>query len=317
MIFAERLQDTIVKNKSVLIAGLDPQLETLPDFILARATTVSTTEDGVFQALTEFYEIVLTALPGRVAGVKPNIAFFEQYGIGGLRAFSWLCAAIRERKLPLIIDAKRGDIGHTATAYSRAFLGRSKIFGKEVALFDGDAVTVNPFLGFDTVESYFDACREYGKGIFVLVKTSNPGSGDIQGVTDEESGKRIYGVVAEWISKHSGEFKGSSPFSGLGAVVGATYPEEAKAIRELIGDSFLLIPGFGAQGASAEQAVAGFKQSDDGAKIFGVNPGGGVINVSRGLFQGEKPGNAEELRILVEKNLERFNGELAGALKTK
>ncbi|MBN8550391.1 MAG: orotidine-5'-phosphate decarboxylase [Deltaproteobacteria bacterium] len=306
MNFADRLIQSIQRNKSFIVAGFDPQLETFPRFILEEAAAkTANSEDAVFQALLRFHAIAIEALSGVVSAVKPNIAFFEQYGISGLLAFSHICKMLKEREVPIIADVKRGDIGSTAKAYSAAYLGRAAVFGKPTAMFDVDAITVNPFLGFDTVETYFDDCKEYGKGIFVLVKTSNPGSATLQGI-QSNSGKTISESVAQWLGEKAEQFVGTSGYSSLGAVVGATYPDEARALRKIMPKNFLLIPGMGAQGGSAQDAVAGFSTQKSGA----------LINISRGLL-GSIPATITDspaLGLLIRNRALEFNAQVAAAL---
>jgi orotidine-5'-phosphate decarboxylase len=202
------------------------------------------------------------------------------------------------------MDAKRGDIGSTAAAYSAAFLGHTAIRGKRASSFDCDALTVNPFLGFDTLEPFVKDCREHGKGIFILVRTSNPGAKDLQGL--QADGSSVSDHVAHWIAKNEATLRGTCGWSGLGAVVGASYPDEARHLRERMPRSFFLIPGLGAQGADARDSVAGFGTLD-GAK------GGALVNVSRGLLEGSAS-SADELQGLIQANAARFNRQLREAL---
>ncbi|MCB0332908.1 MAG: orotidine-5'-phosphate decarboxylase [Bdellovibrionales bacterium] len=270
MNFADLLHESSTRNNSFLIAGFDPRIEKIPSVFKSEASNKSkTNEDLLYHTLVDFHLHALETIGSQVAAIKPNIAFFEQHGLAGLRAFSSILSAIREYELPVVIDAKRGDIGSTADAYAKAYLGAN-------APFPADALTVNPFLGFDTIESFLKACEECGKGIFVLVKTSNPGSGDLQNQHIGD-GCTISERIADWLSEHSSRLQGSCGYSGLGAVIGATYPHEAKAMRERMPNNFFLIPGLGSQGGSADDAIAGFGEQN-GAK------GGAIINVSRGLL---------------------------------
>lgn len=304
--FADRVQSSIVKTGSHLVAGCDPVIEKLPQFIVADAERHTRTDyDFIERVLATFGDLFLSAVQGKVAAIKPNIAFFEQYGVAGIAAFARVCAAIRAAGVPLIIDAKRGDIGSTAAAYSAAFLGQRSVHGRTVSDLSGDAVTVHPFLGFDTLEPFLADCREFGKGIFVLVQTSNPGAAAIQGLAAE--GKPVREHVARWLAEQAHELIGQSGWSGLGAVVGASYPQEATRLRELMPSNFFLIPGLGAQGAAASDAVAGFGVRN------GV-PGGALVNVSRGLLEGQAH-SPDELVALIEGNTAKFNGQLAGALE--
>ena len=310
--FADKLQNSISSNSSYLVAGCDPVIEKLPSFILTEAESKSLTDADFFErSLKSFSEIFVSALNKNVAAVKPNIAFFEQYGLAGLKAFKELCAGIQNRGIPLIIDAKRGDIGSTAAAYSAAFLGRSSFKGRAVDSFPCDALTVNPFLGFDTLEPFLKDCIENGKGIFVLVQTSNPGAKDLQGL--ETGAGSVSDHVARWIATRGEALLGKCGWSGLGAVVGASYPEEAKRLRRLMPKNFFLIPGLGAQGAQAEDSVAGFASIDRGNSE--KERGAAVINVSRGLLEGTANSN-DELLALIQSNITKFNQQISCALKT-
>ncbi len=303
--FADRLQASILSSQSALVAGCDPVLEKLPAFLLdeAQRTTKSDSE-FVERALSRFGEIFLSAVTGKVAAIKPNIAFFEQYGLPGLHAFRRLCDSIRVARVPLIIDAKRGDIGSTAAAYSAAFISGVTIRGSRHVAFECDALTINPFLGFDTLEPFVSDCEEYGKGLFILLQTSNPGAKDIQGL--ESEGKTVSGHVAEWLAANASRLEGECGFSGLGAVVGASYPEEARALRAALPSTFFLMPGFGAQGAGADDATAGFAERN-------VSRGGALVNVSRGLLEGSSDSEIS-LEQLIRSNVEKFNSQLRGAL---
>ena len=304
--FADRLQASIVSSKSSLVAGCDPVLEKLPSFLLDEAQR-ATKSDSEFieRALSRFGDIFLAAVTGKVAAIKPNIAFFEQYGLPGLNAFKRLCDAIRAARVPLIIDAKRGDIGSTAAAYSAAFISGVTIRGTRHVAFECDALTINPFLGFDTLEPFVADCEKYGKGLFILLQTSNPGAKDIQGL--ESKGKTVSGYVADWLQANASRLEGECGFSGLGAVVGASYPDEARALRSILPTTFFLMPGFGAQGAGADDATAGFAVNN-GKK------GGALVNVSRGLLEG-RADSAEELERLIAGHVNKFNGQLGQALR--
>lgn len=303
--FADRLQASIVSSKSSLVAGCDPVLDKLPPLLLDEAQrTTSSDSEFIERALSRFGEIFLAAVTGKVAAIKPNIAFFEQYGLPGLTAFKRLCDSIRVARIPLIIDAKRGDIGSTAAAYSAAFISGVAIRGSRHVAFECDALTINPFLGFDTLEPFVADCETYGKGLFVLLQTSNPGAKDIQGL--ESKGKTVSGHIAEWLATNAQRLTGECGYSGLGAVVGASYPDEARALRDVLPTTFFLMPGFGAQGAGAEDATAGF------AKRNGT-PGGALVNVSRGLLEG-RADSSQELQRLIANNVEKFNAQLQKAI---
>jgi orotidine-5'-phosphate decarboxylase len=304
--FADRVQSSIEKNKSYLVAGCDPVLETLPSFLLEDAEKRSKSDADFFErVLSQFAEILVSSIEGRVAAIKPNIAFFEQYGLHGLSAFSRLCDAARERSIPVIADAKRGDIGSTAAAYSAAFLRGVSVGSRTMRAFHCDALTINPFLGFDTLEPFLKDAQECGKGLFILVQTSNPGAKALQGLRAE--GVSVSEHVARWIATNAEKLQGSCGWSGVGAVVGASYPDEARKLREVMPRSIFLIPGLGAQGADAKDSVAGF------GSISGKK-GGALVNVSRGLIQGQA-GSAEEFRALIATNADRFNAQIQQALE--
>lgn len=305
--FADRLQASIDKTQSVLVAGCDPVIDTMPAFLLDDARSRYDNDEAIIaHVLNTFCETFIAAIAGRVAAVKPNIAFFEQYGLAGIAVFEKLCRDLREKQIPLITDAKRGDIGSTAAAYSAAFLGNTTVGGKSFRAFESDALTVSPYLGFDTLEPFLKDCVANGKGIFVLVQTSNPGAKALQGL--ESGGMTVSRHVAKWIAENSAKLQGSCGWSGLGAVVGASYPQEAIDLRAVMTDSFFLIPGLGAQGAGAHDAVAGFG-SRSGKK------GGALVNASRGLLTGESK-SLDELMAVIRGNVDRFNQELRAALQS-
>ena len=276
--FADKLQASIERSRSFIVAGIDPKLEELPAYILERARHKDSLEERIYWALLDFYGPAIEQLAGAISAVKPNIAFFEQYGLAGIKAYRDLVGLAKNHGLPVIADAKRGDIGNTAAAYSAAFLGKTKAFNTEFSVFDADAVTVSPFLGFDTLEPFIKDCQQCGKGIFVLVKTSNPGSAAIQAQVVEGK-KTVSDLIALWLAEKGAELIGRCGYSGLGAVVGATFPEEARQLRALMPANFFLIPGMGAQGGSAKDAVAGFSGLGSGPMR-----GASIINLSRGLF---------------------------------
>ena len=303
--FADRLEQSISQTNSRLVAGCDPVIDSLPEFLLSEAnSSTSSTNAFIEHTLKEFCELFISAVVGHVAATKPNIAFFERYGLAGLQAFHSLCALLRAHKVPVIIDAKRGDIGSTAAAYSAAFIGQGAVCGRPFEAFEGDAVTVNPFLGFDTLEPFLKDCKEYGKGVFILVQTSNPGAKDLQGLS--ANGKTISHHVATWLAQNAEKLQGACGWSGLGAVVGASYPVEAKQLREAMPSNIFLIPGLGAQGASAADSVAGF------GTLHGKK-GGALINVSRGLLEG-KAQSRDELVSLIRANIASFNAQINAAL---
>lgn len=305
MVFADRLQERIAKTGSFLVAGCDPVIDAMPTWLLNRAgKQARSDQEYISAALDVFVDCLLSAVSETVPAIKPNIAFFEQYGLRGLQVFETLCIRARDKGLQVIADAKRGDIGSTASAYGNAFLNGATVAGKSVPAFYCDALTVNPFLGFDTMSPFVDACRQNGKGLFVLVQTSNPGAKAIQGLVTE--GVSVSERIAMWIAHESDKLIGVSGWSGLGAVVGAVYPSEAKRLREIMPNALFLIPGLGAQGGQASDSVAGFG-SQNGML------GGGLVNASRGLLVGESTCEESFIKVISD-NVKRFNGQIAQAL---
>lgn len=299
--FATRLERSIIKNNSVLCAGFDPTLESLPGFLLARGEQAPTSEEAIARVLSDTFSLAAEALQGLAPVIKPNIAFFEQYGIGGLRAFQNVLSMARERGFLTIADIKRGDIASTGQAYSTAFLGAPTAFGKPIEAFACDAVTINPYLGFDTLETFLKDGEERGKGVFVLVRTSNPGSGSMQGLRIEGKGSLVCEEVAAWLALQASRLAGSGGRSGVGAVVGATYPDELARLRELMPKNYFLIPGLGAQGGTAHDTAKGFTPGGFGA----------VVNASRGLFVGIKDTPDERGFVqTVKHSAEKLRSEL-------
>ena len=306
--FADRLVARFLATRSVLTMGFDPNIDSLPKFIREEAEqSTKNDEDYIYRVLTNSFIPSLEALAPSVAACKPNIAFFEQYGIGGLRAFSDILLAARSLNVLTICDAKRGDIGSTAEAYAAAFLGGSTVRAQRFSAFESDALTVNPYLGSDTLEVFVKACERHGKGLFVLVRTSNPGSRWLQAVS--ENSETVALKVANWINERGESLVGKNGMSALGAVVGATYPEEARSLRAVMKNNLFLIPGFGAQGGAASDAVAGFAEKS-------LRTSAATVNVSRGLFgvfSQEFSDNEEMQKALVLK-AQTLNAELNGEL---
>ena len=220
-------------------------------------------------AVADFMTAVVDRIAGRVAIVKPQIAFFEQLGWRGMQTLDGLCARARGAGLKVLLDAKRGDIGSTADGYAGAYLTRN-------ATMPVDAMTINPYLGFDTIEPFARAAREGGRGLFVLVRTSNPGSADLQ--DRDVEGEPLFGRVANGLAKTEKALVGSKTgWSSLGVVCGATWPDQARRVRQALPTALFLVPGYGAQGASARDAVRGFQPGPVGLE-------GGIVNSSRAIL---------------------------------
>jgi orotidine-5'-phosphate decarboxylase len=223
--------------------------------------------------ICDFHDLVLDTVAALVPAVKPQLAFFEQYGLAGMEAFEHTVRAARQRGLLVIADGKRNDIASTAEAYAAAFLGRSDVLGEKLAAFDADAMTVTPYLGRDSLVPFVDACAQEGKGLFVVLKTSNAGSGDFQDQPLAATGRPLYERIAATICELGEGLLGECGYSSIGAVIGATFPEHARRLRAMLPRSYILIPGYGAQGAGAKEAAACF--NGDGL--------GAIVNSARGI----------------------------------
>ena len=258
----------IMKNPTVI--GLDPRYEMLPKCVKDKYPK---TLEGVGQAIIEYNKALIDAIYDIIPAIKPQIAFYEMYGIPGMQAFKETCEYAKQKGMFVIADIKRGDIGSTAQGYSNAYLGKTKIEENEQSLYDIDFVTVNPYMGTDCVKPFIDDCKKYNKGLFILVKTSNPSSGELQ---DEklENGEEVYTRVAKYVEKWGEELRGEYNYSSISAVVGATYPEQLKKLRQIAPHTYFLIPGYGAQGGKAEDIALGFDE----------NGLGGIVNASRSLM---------------------------------
>ena len=266
----DRLINKIKETNNPTVIGLDPRYELLPKCVLEKYPN---TLEGVSQAIIEYNKALIDETCDVIPAVKPQIAFYEMFGIPGMKAFEETCKYAKQKGMIVIADIKRGDIGSTAQGYSNAYLGKTKIGEKEESIFDVDFVTVNPYMGTDCVKPFIEDCKKYGKGIFILVKTSNPSSGELQDVK-LENGEEVYVKVAKLVEEWGKDLRGENGYSSIAAVVGATYPKQLKEIREIAPHTYFLIPGYGAQGGKAEDIALGFDK----------NGLGGIVNASRSLM---------------------------------
>jgi orotidine-5'-phosphate decarboxylase len=255
--FADRIIEAVRKKSSPCVAGLDPRIDLMPDFIKAGRGPLS--RATICFIISDFHEVVLDAVADLIPVVKPQLAFYEQYGLGGMEAFENTVKLARERGILVIADGKRNDIASTAEAYANAFLGESGFYS--------DAMTVTPYLGRDSLEPFAKACAQHGKGMFVVLKTSNPGSRDFQDQPLEATGRPLYENIAAIIEEMGTSLIGESGYSSIGAVIGATFPEEGLRLRALMPHSLILVPGYGAQGGSAQSAAACFHEDGLGALV--------------------------------------------------
>ncbi len=273
--FADQLIGRQRELGNPLCVGLDPHLERIPP--LFRQGSMAPGDPCTADAVEAFLGAILERAAGRVAIVKPQIAFFEALGWRGLRALERLVSKARRHRLLVLLDAKRGDIGSTAAGYAAAYLGPKA----PVAC---DAMTLNPYLGRDSLAPFLDRARDHGRGLFVLVKTSNPGSGDFQdrivaGGGSDPAEETLFETVAEALAGEARALRGpETGWSSLGVVVGATFPGESERVRRRLPDSLFLVPGYGAQGGGAAAALRGFVRGPDGRLE------GGVVNSSRGIL---------------------------------
>lgn len=274
-----KLMEKIREKNAPVVVGLDPQLSFVPEQLLkdaARHVDESSVYDEdlsiAADAVWRFNKEIVDAVCDLVPAVKPQIAMYEQFGVPGMISYWKTVRYCQEKGLLVIGDVKRGDIGSTSEAYARAHIGRTTVGGHHVRAFYEDFCTVNPYLGSDGIRPFIDVCNQENKGIFILVKTSNPSSGEFQDVPMAD-GRPLYEVVGEKVSEW-GEASMDGSYSNVGAVVGATYPEQAKALRKLMPHTFILAPGYGAQGATAED-LSGF---------FDENGEGVIVNSSRGII---------------------------------
>jgi orotidine-5'-phosphate decarboxylase len=268
--FFDRLEARRLDLQTVLCVGIDPRLDRMPSDITAGR------EGDVEAILLRFGTEILEATAPYAACFKPQIAFFEAHGLAGLRAFAGLAAEARRLGLPVIGDAKRGDIGSTASAYAKAFLEP----GSELEV---DALTINPYLGADSLEPFVATASAHGKGLFVLVRTSNPGGADLQELTIGGSEERVFERVASMVRDLGAPHRSSETgLSCVGAVVGATSPEALAALRAQMPETPFLIPGYGAQGGTAADVAAGYRADGSGA----------VVNASRSInYPRAEPGD--------------------------
>ncbi len=272
----QKLADKIKKTHAPICVGLDPMLNYIPEHILKKAfAEYGETLEGAAEAIWQYNKGIIDATYDLIPSVKPQIAMYEQFGIEGLKAFKKTVDYCHEKDLIVIGDVKRGDIGSTSAAYATGHLGKVTVGSKTYAAFDEDFATVNPYLGTDGIKPFIDVCKEEKKGIFILVKTSNPSSGEFQDRLID--GRPLYEwvgeKVAEWGADHMGD-----TYSYVGAVVGATYPEMGKVLRKVMPKSFILVPGYGAQGGKGADLVHFFNEDGLGA----------VVNSSRGIIAAYK-----------------------------
>ena len=271
-----KLISNIRKTNAPIVVGLDPMLNYIPEHIQKKAfARVWGDSGGAAEAIWQYNKGIVDATFDLIPAVKPQIAMYEQFGIPGLIAYKKTVEYCKSKDLVVIGDIKRGDIGSTSAAYAVGHLGQVQVGSKKYAGFDEDFATVNPYLGSDGVKPFMDVCKEEKKGIFVLVKTSNPSSGEFQDRVID--GRPLYELVGEKVAQWGDELMGDG-YSYVGAVVGATYPEMGKVLRKIMPKTFILVPGYGAQGGKGADLVHFFNEDGLGA----------IVNSSRGIIAAYK-----------------------------
>ena len=265
----DALIEKIIATQNPTCVGLDTSFDYLPDGMKRGVKDAK----GAAEAVYDFNKGIVDAVCDVVPGVKVQIAYYEQYGKAGIKAFKKTCSYAKEKGLVVITDAKRNDIGATASRYAEAFLGRTAINGNFEEAFPSDFLTVNGYLGSDGILPFVENCKKYDKGIFVLVKTSNPSSGELQNLKLAD-GRTVYECMGDMVEAWGSDTVGKYGYSAVGAVVGATHPEEAKILRDRLPHTFFLVPGYGAQGGNAEMLKSCFRAGGMG----------GIVNNSRGIL---------------------------------
>lgn len=267
-----KLAEKIKQTGAPVVVGLDPMLSFVPEQVQQKAfAEFGETLGGAAEAIWQFNKEIVDHVADLIPAVKPQIAMYEQFGVAGLAAYEKTVSYCQSKGLLVIGDIKRGDIGSTSSAYAVGHLGRVQVGSRTYTPFHEDFATINPYMGLDSVKPFMDVCREEKKGLFVLVKTSNPSSGDFQDRMVE--GRPLYELVGEKVAQWGSELMGDD-YSYVGAVVGATYPEMGRTLRQIMPRSFILVPGYGAQGGGGKDLVDFFNEDGLGA----------IVNSSRGII---------------------------------
>ena len=305
-----QLVANIKKTGAPIVVGLDPMLNYIPEQVQQKAfAEYGETLEGAAEAIWQFNKEIVDKTYDLIPAVKPQIAMYEQFGLPGLAAVKKTVDYCKEKGLVVIGDIKRGDIGSTSAAYAVGHIGKVKVGSKTYAPFDEDFVTVNPYLGSDGVNPFLDVCKEEKKGIFVLVKTSNPSSGEFQ--DQKIDGRPLYELVGEKVAAWGSEVMGDE-YSYVGAVVGATYPEMGKVLRKVMPKAYILVPGYGAQGGKGKDLVHFFNEDGLGA----------IVNSSRGIIAAYKQEQyakfgAENFGDASRAAVETMVADIKGALENR
>ena len=306
----QKLISKIQKTQAPIVVGLDPMLNYIPEHIQKKAfSEYGETLEGAAEAVWQYNKEIVDAVYDLVPAVKPQIAMYEQFGIEGLKAFKKTVDYCKSKDLVVIGDVKRGDIGSTSAAYAVGHLGKVQVGSHTYAGFDEDFATVNPYLGSDGIKPFIEVCKQEKKGLFILVKTSNPSSGEFQDRLID--GRPLYELVGEQVARWGEDCMGDT-YSYIGAVVGATYPEMGKALRKIMPRSFILVPGYGAQGGKDADLVHFFNEDGLGA----------IVNSSRGIIAAYKQEKyakfgAEHFAEASRAAVEDMAADIRGALENR
>ncbi|HHT77571.1 MAG TPA: orotidine-5'-phosphate decarboxylase [Clostridiaceae bacterium] len=285
--FADQLIETIRLMKNPTVMGLDPLLDYVPEHIVKEsAARYKDPAHASAQAILEFNKALIDATSDIIPAIKPQFAYYEMYGVHGIKTLVETIEYARSKGMLVIADAKRNDIGSTAQAYATSILGKTTLSdGQQKEMFGADAVTLNGYLGIDGIKPFISIAKSFGKGMFILVHTSNPSSVEIQEL-ELKDGRLLYEAVAEKVASWGEELVGNHGYSSVGAVVGATWPEQAKKLRQLMPQTFFLVPGYGAQGGDAQTVKSCFDKNGDGA----------IVNASRSLMCAYKKNSAYDTK---------------------
>ncbi len=272
----KQLVEKIQKLQAPVVVGLDPMLSYVPEHIVNKALREhGETLEGAAEAIWEYNKEIVDHIWDLIPAVKPQVAMYEQFGVPGMAVYKRTVDYCKEKGLTVIGDVKRGDIGSTSAAYAVGHLGKVQVGSRKLAAFDEDFATVNPYLGSDGIDPFLKVCQEEDKGIFILVKTSNPSSGEFQ--DQLINGRPLYEMVAEKVAQW-GEALMDGSYSNVGCVIGATYPEMGRTLRQVMPKAYILVPGYGAQGGTAESLRPYFNEDGLGA----------IVNSSRGIIAAYK-----------------------------
>ena len=301
----DKLYYRIRELKNPTVAGLDTRIEYLPESFVKEIMPngINSFEDAA-EAVYQYNVRLVDALCDIVPAVKVQVAYYEMYGTAGMVAFEETMAYAKKKGMIVMADVKRNDIGATAACYANAYVGKTPLPGGEQRAFSSDIATINPYLGVDGIKPFVDACAENGTGVYALVKTSNKSSGQLQDLRYED-GRTLYEAVADLVEEWGEETRGETGYSVIGAVVGATYPEQGTALRARMPHTFFLVPGYGAQGATGK----------DIAGCFDANGNGAIVNASRSILTAWKKREGVDFDVAARDEALRMREDLCSSLK--